>query len=430
MEFNEINVSDISSGQRYREDYGDIHALAESIKTYGVIQPLAVRKAADGIQLIAGGRRLAAIKEAGIETVPVRIYEELTEEEYRSIELEENIQRKDLTWLEICQLQREIHELRIKVHGERKHSMDKDGWSMTDTAELLGKDRTGINKDIQLANAVEEFDDVDWSECKTKNDAIKQLSRLQEGMARRELARRYESSSNSTLRKKLSDSFILMDAVEGMSKLESEIADLVEIDPPYAINLHKMKKDFDKSYSIESYNEIDEDKYFVLLEKLLLESFRIMKPDSWLVLWHAPEPWSELIYNAITNAQLKTTRLTGKWIKPSGQSMQPSYNLSNAVEEFFYAHKGRPILAKPGRSNVFNYSPVYHSSKTHPTERPVALMQDIIETFSFENSQVIVPCCGSGNTIIASYLSGRKAFGYELSEEYKESFVITCNQLF
>ena len=442
-----VNRSEITVGQRFREEMGGIDDLARSIEKNGLIQPLAVVETEKGYELLAGGRRMQATEKAGLEEIPVRVYpKDLSHEQRRSLELEENIQRKDLTWIEQCRLQREIHHLRTQLYGEREHSMQEDGWSLTDTAQLLQRDRSSVSKDIQLADAVDNFDDIDWSKCKNKHEATKKLGQLQEGMVRREMAKRAEQeitgddsseSKDDPLRmfkQKMADSYVLMDALEGLQKLESEIATMVEIDPPYAIDLQEMKQGFKNDatsiYSTESYNEVKTDKYPSFLDQLLSEAYRVMKPDSWLVLWFGPEPWYQTIYDMLYKHGFTTTRLTGKWIKPTGQSMQPNYYLANACEEFFYAWKGRPILAKPGQTNVFNYAPVHPQRKTHPTERPIEMMQEIVETFTFENDQIVVPCCGSGNTIISSYLSKRKAFGYDLSNEYKENYILKVNEMF
>src|SRR5579872_3891513 len=54
-------------------DEDELASLSESIKTYGILQPLVVRPTDDGYQLIAGERRLRAAKVAGLEAVPVRV---------------------------------------------------------------------------------------------------------------------------------------------------------------------------------------------------------------------------------------------------------------------------------------------------------------------------------------------------------------------
>lgn len=81
-------------GDRRREDYGDIAGLAASIQTYGLLHPIVVD---DTGALVAGERRLRAVESLGWESVDVRDIGELSDAERAEIELEENLQRKDLT---------------------------------------------------------------------------------------------------------------------------------------------------------------------------------------------------------------------------------------------------------------------------------------------------------------------------------------------
>lgn len=106
----EIKLSDIIFGERFREDLGDLSDLVASFKKEGVITPLAVRDNEDGTcLLLAGGRRYTAALKAGLETVPVRCYPNtINEQEMRSIELMENVCRKDLDWAEKAKLSKKI----------------------------------------------------------------------------------------------------------------------------------------------------------------------------------------------------------------------------------------------------------------------------------------------------------------------------------
>ena len=73
--------------------------LADSIKQYGVLQPLLVRKRKDYYEIIAGERRWRAAKLAGVKEVPV-IIKEYTEQQAVEIALIENIQRENLNPIE------------------------------------------------------------------------------------------------------------------------------------------------------------------------------------------------------------------------------------------------------------------------------------------------------------------------------------------
>ena len=89
-----LPIDQITVGTRLRKDYGDIAGLAESIADHGLLHPLVVD---DDGTLISGERRLRAAKQLGFMEIPVRRWGSLTKEQRQVIELEENLQRKDLT---------------------------------------------------------------------------------------------------------------------------------------------------------------------------------------------------------------------------------------------------------------------------------------------------------------------------------------------
>jgi len=81
-------------------DQNGLDELAQSIKTYGVLQPVSVRLMSDGNhELVSGERRLRASKLAGIETIPT-ILVEITDTDSAIIALIENLQRRDLHFFE------------------------------------------------------------------------------------------------------------------------------------------------------------------------------------------------------------------------------------------------------------------------------------------------------------------------------------------
>ncbi|MVX66872.1 nucleoid occlusion protein [Clostridium chromiireducens] len=76
-----------------------IEELSQSIKQFGIIQPLTVRKRGEIFELVAGERRLRAAKLANLETVPCNIVD-ITDSESAEIALLENLQREDLNYIE------------------------------------------------------------------------------------------------------------------------------------------------------------------------------------------------------------------------------------------------------------------------------------------------------------------------------------------
>lgn len=87
-------------------DQKALEELAESIKSYGVLQPISVRRQTASIyELVAGERRLRASKLAGLETVPV-IVTDFDESDSALVALLENLQREDLSYMEEAQATR------------------------------------------------------------------------------------------------------------------------------------------------------------------------------------------------------------------------------------------------------------------------------------------------------------------------------------
>ncbi len=98
----EISIEEIvNNPYQPRVDFNEeeINKLADSIKNYGVIQPVLVRNRGVKYELIAGERRLRACKKIGLKKVPA-VVREINEKEMAEIALVENLQRKDLNFLE------------------------------------------------------------------------------------------------------------------------------------------------------------------------------------------------------------------------------------------------------------------------------------------------------------------------------------------
>lgn len=91
-------IPNIYQPRKYFNDEA-IEELSQSIKQFGIIQPLTVRKMGEVFELVAGERRLRAAKLANLETVPCSIID-ITDCESAQIALLENLQREDLNYIE------------------------------------------------------------------------------------------------------------------------------------------------------------------------------------------------------------------------------------------------------------------------------------------------------------------------------------------
>lgn len=94
----EVNLSEVRSNPYQPRKFFDddaLEELAQSIKEYGVVEPVILKKSIKGYEIVAGERRCKAAKIAGLSTIPA-IIKEFTDEEMMEIALLENIQREDL----------------------------------------------------------------------------------------------------------------------------------------------------------------------------------------------------------------------------------------------------------------------------------------------------------------------------------------------
>ncbi len=114
-----------------------LEELSESIKRYGVIQPIIVVKKDDYYEIVAGERRWRASKKAGLKEIPA-IVREGDERKNKEIALIENVQREDLN----------AYEKALGI----KELMDEYGLTQQEVSEILGKSRSSIANTVRILN--------------------------------------------------------------------------------------------------------------------------------------------------------------------------------------------------------------------------------------------------------------------------------------
>ena len=120
---------------RQHFDAQRLQELADSIRQQGLVQPIVVRRRAEGFQLVAGERRLRAAQIAGLETIPALI-KRVTDQETLEFALLENLQREDLNPMEEA---RAYQRLQSEFHLRQR-----------DVAQRVGKDRSTVANVLRL----------------------------------------------------------------------------------------------------------------------------------------------------------------------------------------------------------------------------------------------------------------------------------------
>lgn len=188
-ETNKVRISLIEPNSlqpRKNFDEEALNELADSIKKYGVLQPLLVKKTGQTYQIIAGERRWRAAKLAGLTEIPV-IEKDLADRETAEVALIENLQREDLNPVEEAMAYRDL----IEEYGLKQEEL----------AEKVSKNRTTITNSLRLLQLGDEL-----------------LSRVSEGKLSAGHARALLSVEDAARRKQLADRVINL----GLSVRETE----------------------------------------------------------------------------------------------------------------------------------------------------------------------------------------------------------------
>ena len=133
-----IKLSDIEPNReqpRKNFDKEALEELADSIKQYGLIQPIVVQKKDDYYEIIAGERRWRAAKMAKLKEVPV-IIKEYSPQEVMEIALIENIQRRDLNPIEEALAYKSL--------------IDEYNLKQEEVADRVSKSRTAVTNSMRL----------------------------------------------------------------------------------------------------------------------------------------------------------------------------------------------------------------------------------------------------------------------------------------
>lgn len=137
----DVEVSTVKPNPFQPRDNFDSHALGElkqSIAENGVIQPISVRVVNSGYELIAGERRLRAVRDLGLDRIPAFIIAVNTDEEMLELSLVENIQRENLNPID-------------EANGY-KTLISKCQLTQDEVAKKIGRDRTTITNCLRLLN--------------------------------------------------------------------------------------------------------------------------------------------------------------------------------------------------------------------------------------------------------------------------------------
>jgi adenine-specific DNA-methyltransferase len=193
------------------------------------------------------------------------------------------------------------------------------------------------------------------------------------------------------------------DCVDVLSQISSGSIDLVLTDPPYIAN-----------YVSRDGQRIANDDKADWLQPAFRQIFRVLKRDAFCVSFYG---WHQV------DRFMQAWRSAG--FRPVGHLVfQKPYASKRAFVS--YQHEMAYVLAKgnpnPPDSPIGDVLPwKYSGNKFHPTQKPVSSLTPLVNSFSKPGDLVLDPFCGSGSTLVAAAMSGRRYLGIELSSDYCET---------
>jgi DNA modification methylase len=442
-----LDPEQITIGWRARVELRAIDDLASSIEECGQLQPIAVSKNGTGYELIAGHRRLEACRSLG-QGVKAIVVKTVDEADAIWKQLTENVQRSDFTKLELGEGLRKHKAVFEKLHPETKLGATGGGKagkgtkSKTDFASEakpverftkqasgdLGISERSVQRAVQLAEeltpaqkkAIHDIADPN-KRSRAEMQALSDLAkkRKADALEKKAQARQAARPKPDGSRFDLGDNAAVLAAyaAEGLR------FDLCLTDPPYELDWseinHTCRGDLNAA---PTWDDLDVGWIFKV-EPVLA--------DNSTVIAFCPGEAIGTYQEAFHEARLEYRGFI-VWHKnnPAPQH-RPGY--ISSVECMVWATRGTPYF-KPwknagGRAahNMIEI-PVCGGKErlAHPTQKPLALLDLLLERHAHKGDLVLDPFAGVASTLVAAKKRKLLAFGIELEQEY---FDLGANRL-
>ena len=396
--------------------------LAMSFQKGGQKQPGLCRREGEKIVLVAGERRLRACEMLGIcyQFTLDEVGEDNTYE-IKRIELEENICRENLTWLEEDDAVEELHRLEQREHGAARVGI-RGGHSIKDTAEIVDGSVGSVSESIKLSMFAKNSEEVRGA--KTRTEAKKIIKRLEEKLDRYErLETAFKEETENRGEKEVeitSESQMIFfskkihegSMEEKLEDYEDGYFDVVCFDPPWRVGLDSVRKkgggtdDFeDKLLKVKA--------FAIELEQWLGLLYTKMAKDSHLYMFFGiakeGEEEEDLlllgpVYSSLKNVGFTVNGIPLIWHKQGAHvTRNPDVWPGRSYEPIAFARKGSKKLIKKGASDVIiTPCPTPSMKKNHPSAKHPMIYLELLQRSCLPGDKVLDPMAGSGMMGVAA----------------------------
>ena len=196
------------------------------------------------------------------------------------------------------------------------------------------------------------------------------------------------------------------DCLERMKDIPDRSVDLILTDPPYGMS-------FVSNYRIDKHKPIANDSSLDWIDDLASELHRIAKDDTAHYVfcsYHHIDKFKQALERHFKIKNILT------WVKNNTSMGDLKGDFAPKTEFILFMQKGRCLIRGKRDCNVLQYAKT--GNELHPTQKPVDMLEFLINKFSDENMVVCDPFMGSCSTGIACLNTNRKFIGIELDDNY------------
>jgi len=394
--------------QRKAFDITALNELAESIAATGLLQAPVIRIANGKVTLVAGERRLRAMSDlhelgryfsyngeivpAGM--IPCTSLGELSFLQAWEAELEENIRRADLTWVEKAAATAELMELRRAQAAEVGAAPPTTGDL---TRELRADDaypqaHETTRKELIVSRYL---DDPEVKAAPTLKEAVKILKKREERQQQAELAATVGLTFSSKFH-----NLVHGDAESWAAEQAAGQFDIVLTDPPYGMGADEFGDSGVGSSAAAHFYDDSYEAWQKMLSWFAPQSFRLAKPSAHLYAFCDFDRFAEF-RQAMQTAGWRVHRTPLIWHNPDGfRAPWPKQGCQRKYELILYAVKG-DLEVTALKGDVLEYRK--DSALGHPAQKPVPLLIDLLRRSARAGHRVIDFFAGSGSTVEAAH---------------------------
>lgn len=195
------------------------------------------------------------------------------------------------------------------------------------------------------------------------------------------------------------------DCIDGMKSIPDESIDLIVTDPPYGIDLTPQRENGKFKNT-----KVANDDNLEWLDGFVEQIYRVSKNVVCVFCgWQKIDVFKQAFEKKFI---IKNISVWNKDWFGMGNNYRPNYELC------LLCCKTNVKTHSNNKSNILTYRRVAPTKLLHSCEKPVGLIEDLIEELSEKNDIILDPFIGSGTTAIACLETGRHYIGYELDPEY------------